>query len=73
LIEAPAREAFAIADQLAELGDWTFDGLYGWQNASPDLMDKVKALRACLPTYVDFGDGNRDEDAARAVAYARAA
>ncbi len=40
-IEAHETEAFSIATEIAECGDWGFDGLKGYLNLDPDLPEKA--------------------------------
>ena len=71
IVEAHKTEAFSIADQIADLTDWTFEGLDGWKNTDPDLMDRMRVLAARHGNQMRFSSGSSHE-AARAVAYARA-
>lgn len=64
---------FEIATELAEAGDWSFEGLTGYQNQFPDAPQRWSELCAKYPDSISTGPlvGN-SEDAARAVAMARA-
>lgn len=73
LIDAHPVEAFEVANAILALTDWTFDGLSGWRNQDPDLMDKLKALRSQYPKALSRTGGTpSDPDIARAIAMARA-
>lgn len=72
MIEAHETEAFRIADQIVGLTDWTFDGLDGWKNTDPDLMQKLGALLELLGRKIRCGGGMQDSEGARAIAYAKA-
>lgn len=70
-ISAHMAEAFEIATQIAEVGDWDWDGLEGYRNKDPEI--KYKLLAMTLPKSCQIrlsGAGN--EDAAREIAMARA-
>lgn len=41
LIDGRVGDAFPIATDIAECGDWTFDGLNGWKNLEPELPQKL--------------------------------
>lgn len=73
IIAAAEVEAFAIADDIAGAGDWSFDGLFGWQNRDPELMDRLGAILVrhgkCLSRA---GSGQANENAARLIVEARA-
>ena len=43
-IEAAKETAIAIATELAEAGDWSFEGLEGWKNQFPEAHQVVLAL-----------------------------
>lgn len=66
------KDAFPIATEIAECGDWSFDGLYGWKNIDPELADKFRAIQAKHAKQVHRGQGGCDEASAVAVATARA-
>jgi len=48
-ITAHEATAFAIADQIAGLGNWGFDGLTGWRNRDPDMMQRLHAVLKLHP------------------------
>ena len=74
-INAPFERACAIAAEIAEAGDWSFDGLQGWKNQFPDAKERTREIVAAHdPAAAYFqGAGGSSEDVARAVADARAA
>lgn len=73
-ITAPMRDAFEMAHDIAQLGDWTFDGLDGWKNMDPELPDKVHAYMAQHPKAMSrSGSGTSSKDAAMAILDARQA
>ena len=43
-IEGDVRAAFLVATEVAESGDWDFDGLDGWKNRDPELPEKLKEI-----------------------------
>lgn len=65
--------AFPIAAEIAECGDWSFDGLEGWRNVDPELPKRVFAIIERHGRKIWLGGGGCSHDAARAVAMARAA
>lgn len=72
-IEAHEAEAFAIATEIAECGDWDFDGLKGYLNRDPDLPEKFRALmQKHGKRVVRSGGGRQSEAAAMAISMARA-
>lgn len=40
LEDAKREKVFLFASELAELGDWTFHGIKGYENSDPDLVKK---------------------------------
>lgn len=74
IIEAHEPEAFVIADRVAELGDWGFDGPEGWRNIDAQLMERFSVLVAQTPKITVAGARSlEDRDrTAREVALARA-
>ena len=43
-IKGRANVAFLVATEVAESGDWDFDGLDGWKNRDPELPAKLKEI-----------------------------
>lgn len=43
-LKGSVAEVFPIATEVAEAGDWTFDGPYGWKNQFPDASQKVREI-----------------------------
>jgi hypothetical protein len=73
VIKAHMVEAFDIATEIAECGEWDFDSLNGWRDRDPELMDKVRAVLARHGDKCARGTGQEgNEDVAREVAMARA-
>lgn len=70
LIEGDVKTAFPIASEIAELGDWDWDGFEGYKNRDPELLtrasDVIERLRLRR-----FG-GLRSEGVAQAISIARA-
>lgn len=73
IIEAHDGFAFKIADRVLALTDWTFDGLEGWKNTDPELMDKFATLAASLGKSVHCGGACGSHELACEIAIARAA
>lgn len=48
-IQADEPEVFEIATEIADAGDWTFDGPGGWQNQFPDLWERLGEIQARHP------------------------
>lgn len=72
-IKGKVSVAFVIAGEIADCGDWqAFDGLTGWANTDPELPAKLKAIMNRYPKATGRGGGNHDDEAARAIAIARA-
>ena len=71
-IKGHVKDAFPIATEIAECGDWSFDGLEGWRNVDRELPEKFNAIQRKYPELVDRGAGNQSEESARAIAIARA-
>lgn len=58
-------EAFAEADRVLALTDWTFSTLDGWKNACPDLPDILDAMG--IPRASKSTSAPQNADIARAV------
>lgn len=73
-ITGAVADAFPVATEIAECGDWSFDGLYGWKNMDPELPAKFRAIVAKHPNATEReGARNANEEAARKVVEARLA
>jgi hypothetical protein len=72
LVKGKVAEAFVIASEIADAGDWEFDGLYGWRNRDPELPEKVFAIMAKYPKALYRPDGASSDESAQAIAVARA-
>lgn len=59
------------ATDIADLLDWTFDGLEGWRNLLPDLPARLAEIERQFPKIVRRTNGASDENIARAVFMAR--
>lgn len=70
-IKAHDAEAFVIATEVADLGDWTFDGLEGWRNQFPDVQERIHQMRSKYGDKVSNGHGQRQEARAHEVAMMR--
>jgi hypothetical protein len=54
-IKGKVAVAFAIAAEIADLGDWSFDGIDGWKNQFPDArtkMDEIVTKYPCVTMVV---------------------
>lgn len=57
--------AFPIATEIAECSDWDFDGLDGWRNRDPEIIEKLRAVLAKYPAKsLRYGRGNANEECA---------
>lgn len=68
-------DAFPVAGEIAECGDWTFDSLDGWKNRDLELPVKVRAIIARHPKkrFQRTGElGQQNEAVAAEIARARA-
>ena len=72
MIEGKVAVAFAIASEIAECGDWSFDGLKGYVNVDPEIPEKFRTIYAKYPKAIRRGSGPQNENSARAIAVARA-
>lgn len=66
-IDAHETEAFAIATEIAECGEWDFDGLRGYINRDPTLREKYGAVAAKYPKQISRVGGPHQNDAAAAA------
>lgn len=72
-ISGTIATAFPIASELAECGDWDFEGLDGWRNHDPDLPQKLVDFCARHPKHAKpRAGGGGHSDVARQIAMARA-
>jgi hypothetical protein len=71
-VEAPAETAMLIATEVAEVGDWSFEGLLGYVNVDPEIRERTLDVLSRYPKAIKRGGGCPNETAARAVAMARA-
>src|SRR5262249_9658336 len=71
-VEGKVSVAFAIASEIADCGDWSFDGLNGYINIDRELPEKTKAIMEKYAKAISRGGGQSNETAARAIAIARA-
>jgi hypothetical protein len=68
------RTAFPVATDVADAGDWTFDGPGGWQNQFPDVKERMSELLARYPTiFSRGGNSGQDHEQARDIAMRRSA
>src|SRR5271154_5226172 len=37
-------DVFSIATEIAEMTDWSFDGIGGWKNTDPELPEKMAGI-----------------------------
>ena len=51
-IKAEDAEVFSIATEIAEAGDWTFDGPDGWRNQFPDIWEKLALIQHSYPDKI---------------------
>lgn len=64
-------EVLPVATRLAEVTDWTFEAITGWQNTDPDLPKKIRQIWAAEPRVMPDdipGEDLRDERLARELA-----
>lgn len=71
-IKAPEPLALTIATEIAEAGDWSFDGLQGYKNQFPDAAEKVGAIMRRYVGKVTRTGGKSHEGVAQQIAQARA-
>lgn len=71
-IVGKVAEAFPIATEIAECGEWDWDGLDGWKNRDPEIKDKAVAIMRNHSACVVRRNAGSNPDVARAVALARA-
>lgn len=65
--------AFPVATEIAEAGDWSFDGLSGWLNQFPDARERLAEIRDRHATvFLRIGGGGGDDGIARAITMSRA-
>jgi hypothetical protein len=68
-LKGDVRTAFPVATEIAELGDWTFEGLTGWKNQFPDIQERVAEVQARHSgVFTKSGGRGASEDVARAIA-----
>ena len=72
IIVAHTDEAFKIATEIAECGDWDWSGQNGYRNVDPEVRNKFAAIVARLGKKIRRGGGGFDDRAAAEVALARA-
>lgn len=72
MLKGDVSTAFPIATEIAEAGDWTFDGLKGWKNHFPDAAERVREILERAGSRGKMtGGGNSNEGVAREIAMAR--
>ena len=72
-IQGTVATAFPVATQIAECGDWDFDGPDGWRNHDPDLPAKaMEIINAHGMCKRGGNDSPVTREVARQVAMARA-
>ena len=72
MIDGTVANAFPIATEIADCGDWEFDGLKGWVNRDPELPTKFRAIIDAHSKQCRTGSGGGNEEQAVAIAMARA-
>lgn len=65
------EEALRLSSEVAALCDWSFDGLNGWKNFAPHILDDLEELRARNERAMPKIDSPSDEAGARAILEAR--
>ena len=70
IIAAHFLDACHIAYDIANLGDWSFDGIKGWKNVDPELPRKLEDY-AAKDMRIELTPGKGNENAARAVLMSR--
>ena len=74
-LRGDVRTAFPVATEIAQAGDWTFDGLTGFKNQFPEAPERMREIAAKYPRIVGHetpGVGS-DEGQARTIAMNRVA
>jgi hypothetical protein len=71
LFDCPAPRAFMLATDLADMADWTFDGLDGWKNTCPDMPDLLQDWHRRHELKGMPAGGGRDESVAQAIGMKR--
>lgn len=64
---------FALAREIADAGDWSFDHLEGWRNHFPDAREKVDAILQRSRAGARTKGAGASEDIARTISLARSA
>lgn len=59
-IKGKVADALPIATDIAECGDWDFDGLDGWKNRDPNLPAKVITITDRYAKQVSRMGGRRE-------------
>ena len=73
IIVAHTDEAFAIATEIAECGDWDWSGLDGYRNVDPEIRNKFVAVVTRIgPKKIRKVPNNFNAASAVEVALARA-
>jgi hypothetical protein len=73
-IVGTTARTFPIASEIAECGDWSFEGLEGWKNVEPDLPQKLVDIAERHKKYCKVrAGGGGNAEIARSIAMARSA
>ncbi|KQU47393.1 hypothetical protein ASG67_14120 [Sphingomonas sp. Leaf339] len=68
-----ASDAFKIATEVSCLGDWSFDGLTGWQNLAPQIWNDLQEMIARNPGIMPNVKRHPNEEGAHKVLQEREA
>ena len=69
--DLPFQTMLAAATDLAEMADWSFDGLEGWRNVEPEMGDKLAAWHSRHALGAQPGGGHRCQDSAVKIEMSR--
>lgn len=76
IVRGDVKAAFPIAKEIADLGDWDFDGGDGWKNRFPNAPELMQAIAKKHGRQVQVGTGqnfdNARDDVVREIVTARA-
>lgn len=69
--DVPFATMLAAATDLAEMADWTFDGLEGWRNVDPELPGKMQEWHARHALGALAAGGGQNQDVAIKIGVSR--
>lgn len=62
VLKGSVDKVFPIASEIADAGDWTFDGPLGWKNQFPDAAERLWEIIAKYPERVEKAWGSMHPD-----------